>query len=101
MNIEWFIFKRRFLWKFHMILGRGIATCKAKWFLFHFWLKYHKLSYDRQGEILERWMRMGKHRQSKKESFDRCLARMIAETGDRLGVKQYEIREVMDRIFEK
>lgn len=101
MNMEWFIFKRRLIWKIRMILGRIIATCKAKWFLFYFWLKYRKLSDDRQSDILDRFVRMEKYRQSKLESFDRCLARMIVEASDRLGVKQYEIREVMDRIFEK
>lgn len=99
--MEWFIFKRRLVWKANMMLCRVIAICNGKWFLFLFFLKYHKISYERQGKILERYIRMEKYKLSKRESFDRCLARMIAEASDRLGMKQYEIREVIERIVER
>ena len=101
ISVEWFVFKQRMRIKIENLFFPIKRQYKIKKFLFFFWIKYHNYSDELQYEILERYVRLYNYQKSQEESYGRFVARKIAEASENIGIKQHELRDILDRILEK
>ena len=96
MNLDWFIFKTKFLMKFDRITSLVKAKYKAKKLWFLICIRFQK---QERYRVLERYLTMYNYRRKKLESFNRRVSYEIATFSDKSGIPQYVLRDIADKIL--
>jgi len=96
MNLDWIIFKTKFLMKLDRITSKVKAKYKAKKLWFLICIRFPKQERDR---VLERYLIMYNYRRKKQESLNRLVSYEIATVSDKSGIPQYVLRDIADRIL--